>query len=340
VIKPNAPPVAVDRIVSLNENTSVIVTLAGSDPDGDSITFNTPTPPAHGTLTRLAANRYRYTTANYSGPDDFTYTVNDGLVDSAPATVNITVIPVNHAPAVPTNRFQRQSNGTTNIALGGWATSQTVVFAATVSDPDAGQTVRLQVEAKPVGTAFDGTVSCQGALVASGTATSCSVTGLTLGAGYHWRLRAVDIDGLAGAWASYALNAEDAADFQVNTRPDLPMNRFQRQADGTTQIPLGGVATSSTVVFAATVTDPDAGQTVRLQVEVKPVGTNFNGSVSCQSGLVASGTAASCTVTGLTPGTSYHWRLRGRDSVNVNGNWVSFATNPETAADFVVAPAP
>src|SRR5205814_1220090 len=40
-----------------------------------------------------------YTPAsNYNGPDSFTFKVNDGTVDSAAATVTITVTPVNDAP--------------------------------------------------------------------------------------------------------------------------------------------------------------------------------------------------------------------------------------------------
>src|SRR5207247_2050864 len=47
-------------------------------------------------------------TANYSGPDSFTFTVNDGGLTSPPATVSITVTAVNLAPtanpqSVPTN---------------------------------------------------------------------------------------------------------------------------------------------------------------------------------------------------------------------------------------------
>jgi hypothetical protein len=248
--------------------------------------------------------------------------------------------PGSAAPAIPTARGQRQANGTTPIPLGGTATASTVFFRGTVSDPDHGQTVRLQVEPKRVGTAFTGTVSCQSAWVPAGTATSCAVRGLGFGTGYHWRARAEDSVGRTSAWASYGTNAETAADFVVvsDTLPGAPAGRSQRQANGTTPIPLGGTATAGTVVFHGTVSDPDPGQTVRLQVEVKPLGTAFTGTVSCLSAWVTPGTATSCPTAGLTVGTGYHWRTRAVDSVGGASAWASYGTNAETAADFIVAP--
>ena len=56
-------------------------------------------------------------------------------------------------PTCPTSLAQSQSDGSTSISIGGTATSTTVVLRATVSDPDSDQT-RLQVEVKPIGTAF------------------------------------------------------------------------------------------------------------------------------------------------------------------------------------------
>jgi hypothetical protein len=244
---------------------------------------------------------------------------------------------VSQPPAVPGSRGQNQANGTTAIALGGYATATSVVFKGTVTDPDAGQLAKLQVEAKPLGTAFTGTPTCQSVLVSSGTAASCTATGLPRGTSYHWQTRTVDSGGLASAWVSYATNAEDAADFKVNRLPATPTLVGQFQSDGSTAISLGGYAASTTVVFRGTVTDPDAGQPVKLQVEAKPVGTAFTGTPTCESSLVTSGTAASCTATGLTRGTSYHWQLRAVDRLGAASAWASYATNAETAADFSVA---
>jgi hypothetical protein len=264
----------------------------------------------------------------------FRITARDSGGQESECSNQITAVP---GPAVPVHRGQRQADRMTPIALGGKAASGTVAFQATVRDSDAAQPIRLQVEVKRLGTAFTGAVSCESGFTTSGRLARCAVSGLVGGAGYHWRARTADSQGLMSAWVSFAINPEAVADFTVNRLPAVPTSRGQRREDGITPLPLRGTATSGTVVFLGTVSDPDAAQTVRLQVEVKPVGTAFTGAVSCQSGLVASGTATRCTVSGLVRGTGYHWRARSMDSQGRAGAWSSFATNQERAPDFSIA---
>ncbi|HSB72862.1 MAG TPA: hypothetical protein VLT62_26350 [Candidatus Methylomirabilis sp.] len=157
---------------------------------------------------------------------------------------------------------------------------------------------------------------------------NCSVTpatALALGAG-QWRVQTRNSAGV-GPWSA-------GLSFTVATSPPAaPTALGQFQSDGTTSIAVSGSAWIP-VVFKATVSDPDAGQSVRLQVEVKAVGTAFTGATSCQSGLVGSGVLAECTVSGLSPGIAYHWRARAVDSFGMAGNWVSFGGNSESTADF------
>ena len=87
----NDPPVANDQAVSTAEDTPVAITLTGSDADGDPLTYTIATPPANGSLSGTAPNLTYTPNADFSGADSFTFTVNDGAVDSGVATVSISI---------------------------------------------------------------------------------------------------------------------------------------------------------------------------------------------------------------------------------------------------------
>ncbi len=90
VLNVNDAPEANAQSVSVKENDSVAITLTGSDIDGDNLTFAVAAAPAHGTLNLAGAVATYSPNLNYIGPDSFTFTVSDGMVSSAAATVSIT----------------------------------------------------------------------------------------------------------------------------------------------------------------------------------------------------------------------------------------------------------
>src|SRR5690606_36003529 len=100
----NSEPVALSQATTTDEDVPVLITLTGSDVDGDSLTFAIVTTATNGTLgaiTQLTSTSAQATytpDADFNGADAFTFLVNDGLVDSAAATVSITVEPINDAP--------------------------------------------------------------------------------------------------------------------------------------------------------------------------------------------------------------------------------------------------
>jgi len=87
----NTPPVADPKTVTTAQDTPVWITLSGSDSDGDTVTYAVESQPAHGSLSGSAPDLTYTPDTGYQGSDSFTYTVSDGQMDSAPATVSITV---------------------------------------------------------------------------------------------------------------------------------------------------------------------------------------------------------------------------------------------------------
>jgi len=91
----NNPPVANAASFEVNQDVQLSNNLTGTDADGDTLIFSIVTQATHGVVTVNSNGAFIYQPgAGYSGIDTFTFKVNDGKVDSAPATVTITVKPV------------------------------------------------------------------------------------------------------------------------------------------------------------------------------------------------------------------------------------------------------
>ncbi len=113
----NDPPVAVDGSATTNEDVAAAVTLAASDPDGDSLAFTTVSAPAHGVLTGAGAARTYTPAANWSGTDSFTFQVNDGSADSNLATVTLTVTAVDDPPVAADTAVSTDEDTATALTL-------------------------------------------------------------------------------------------------------------------------------------------------------------------------------------------------------------------------------
>jgi Zn-dependent metalloprotease len=101
---PNTAPTAAPKSVSTAAGTPVAITLSGSDTETCELTFSIVGPPSGGSVGSITpaacapgtpnadTASVTYTpNAGFSGSDSFTYTVSDGSLDSAPATVSVTV---------------------------------------------------------------------------------------------------------------------------------------------------------------------------------------------------------------------------------------------------------
>lgn len=97
IVNVNDPPTATPQTISTSEDAAASIALTGSDPDHDPLFATVTTGPAHGSLTGSNPVIYQ-PAANYHGTDSFTFTVSDGSLSSAPATISINVISVEDPP--------------------------------------------------------------------------------------------------------------------------------------------------------------------------------------------------------------------------------------------------
>ncbi|NIA25909.1 MAG: S8 family serine peptidase, partial [Gammaproteobacteria bacterium] len=102
---PNTAPVAVDDVVSTDEDTllsgdvlAANPTTPDSDPDGDSLSASLGIDAGHGVVTVGSDGTFTYMPdADWNGSDSFTYTLSDGFLTDT-ATVSITVTAVDDPP--------------------------------------------------------------------------------------------------------------------------------------------------------------------------------------------------------------------------------------------------
>jgi PKD repeat protein len=120
-------PLARDSVVAALEDTPTSVQASAVDYLGDGLTYTLVTQPAHGRVGGVLPNATYIPEAEYSGPDSFTFKVNDGLDDSNVATVSLVVAPVNDPPVITSFSASPQA-----IVSG-----QTVLFSAAATDIDS-----------------------------------------------------------------------------------------------------------------------------------------------------------------------------------------------------------
>ena len=135
---PNSAPVASAQSVGTAENTAKPITLIATDAEGNPFTYAILTQPAHGTLSGTAPYVTYAPMLNYYGTDGFTFKVNDGSLDSAPATISITVTRVNAAPVATIQRVTTATNTAMAITLAGTDAEGSALTYAIVTQPAHG----------------------------------------------------------------------------------------------------------------------------------------------------------------------------------------------------------
>jgi hypothetical protein len=101
------------------------------------------------------------------------------------------------------------------------------------------------------------------------------------------------------------LTGSTSAFAQAEATPPTALEQYL--ADGVTVIPVGGGATSTTLVLEGIVHGSGATQ-VRLEVEIRPITDPFTQISTHQGAWVNIDTPTSVTISGLIPGQAYHWQ--------------------------------
>src|SRR5438874_7068509 len=117
----NDVPVAQAATITLNEDTQTSFNLTGSDADGDPLTFHILTQPLHGNLYLNGQSGNSMAVIyvpfpNYNGSDSFSFSVNDGAIDSTAATVSLLISPVSDAPFANNDEYSVAQNGSLNVS--------------------------------------------------------------------------------------------------------------------------------------------------------------------------------------------------------------------------------
>jgi hypothetical protein len=137
----NYPPVANSQNVSTAFETAVAITLSSTDAEGSNLTYSV-TNPSSGTLSGTAPALTYTPNAGFDGSDSFTFTVNDGVQDSDPATVSITVAPGGVNLAFTALNMSTNANtlsvggSTSNLVVTGVASGNDFVYSVTYTGAD------------------------------------------------------------------------------------------------------------------------------------------------------------------------------------------------------------
>jgi len=138
----NSPPIANNASVSTPVDVAVEISLSGSDPDGDALSFQVKSAPANGQLGAIVITGPTTATVVYTpnpgfvGADGFSYAVSDGQEESLPALVGIEVFQVGEDPIAFNGAGFVMENGQALLTLRGSSPDGSDLTFEIVSPPD------------------------------------------------------------------------------------------------------------------------------------------------------------------------------------------------------------
>ncbi len=107
----NDQPTAAGQSVSTHEDTVIDLLLAANDSDGDALSYAIVSQPQHGTLSGTPPHVSYQPNENYNGSDQFEFIVNDGVLNSTPAQIDIRIVAQNDAPIIDSTPITTAAEG-------------------------------------------------------------------------------------------------------------------------------------------------------------------------------------------------------------------------------------
>ena len=145
----NTPPTVGNYNVTTGYNTPATGTVAGTDANGDALSYTKASNPTNGTVTVNADGTWTYTpNTDYSGSDSFTVTVSDGRGGTAVSTIKVTV-----EAKLPGYAINMNANPNSIIGDGKSTTVLTVTIVDSSNKPQ--QNVKVEFSA-PIGSFSNG----------------------------------------------------------------------------------------------------------------------------------------------------------------------------------------
>lgn len=144
----NVPPTAIDDTASVDEDSSIVVSVLDNDfdPDADTLTV-VDASAGNGTVVVNLNGTLSYTPdADFNGSDTIVYTISDGEGGTSTATVVVTVNPVNDAPFVVSPLSDRTFSEGAEVDFG---------VAANFDDIDTGDVLTFSAVGLPPGLSID-----------------------------------------------------------------------------------------------------------------------------------------------------------------------------------------
>jgi hypothetical protein len=231
---------------------------------------------------------------------------------------------------------QLRGDSTTMIPFGGSDPEPSIVVRAVVRrGANLGDTLRVQVEVRPVGTGFQGQPTATSVPTPSGARAYARVDGLTDSVGYHWQARLVDQFDSAGAWRAYNGRGENAADFRVAVSVTATRLVFTHQPATTTA--------DATMLPVEVTMEDGQGSTITsftgtVYLEIAPGANPGGDNLAKRSVSAVAGVATFSDVTLTKAGTGYKLQATSDGVAAVSST--SFGINPASPDHLVVLQEP